>query len=600
MTPTAKTTNKVQDYLDYLWEWNPQLWREAKGKLKVKNIVLTVGLAIIVQFLIVINYLSKLPDASYKVQQKASELTYFATPQHSRYCLGDKPYNTYENALCHQDMLDHWVINWQLFWFDIFVTLSVIGIALLLVLGTYFLVNNAIAEQQQGTLHLVRLSPQSVASILVGKILGVPILLYLFVALGLPLQTIAALKANVPLNLLLTFDLAVIASCCFFYSLGLLLSFVIPKAITAWAISIAISCFLGFFTILSTHKYALSTSTVLDWLFLFNPNNLILYLGKVTGIPYHYFDYPDFSMFGNSSSKNEDLEPIFFSNLLFYGQALWAKVSVGLGLVIANYCLWSYWIWQGLKRRFYNPENTVISKQQSYWITGYFIVIALGFALQKIDNDFSYHYFLLNIALLQFTLLFLFVGLTFALTPQRQALQDWARYRHQMGKKGNVLWRELILGEKSPSTVAIVINLVITTLYLIPSLIIFPNKGEGIVTFWGLILSMSLIVLYAALTQCILLAKSKHRVLIASVTILSLIIAPPFLISLTSISSGASGTISIAWLFTSFSFMAIEKATLSNIALVILGQWLAITLVSLQITKQLRQAGKSETYRIIG
>jgi hypothetical protein len=601
MIPTMKTTNKVQEYLDYFWEWNPQLWREARGKLKGKNIVITAVIAILTQFLIVISYLGKLPDASYQVQQKASELTYAVTPQHSRFCLGSKPYNTYEAPLCIQDLLNHWMINWQVFWFDLFVTLSVIGMALLLVLGTYLLVNNAIAEQQQGTLHLVRLSPQSVASILGGKILGVPILLYLFVALGLPLHTIAALKANIPLNLLITFDLAIIASCCFFYSLGLLLSFVVPKAITPWAISLAIASFLWFFTILNVHKYQFNTQTILDWLFLFNPNNLILYLGKVTGIPYHYFDYPDFSFLGNTSSKNEELEPIFFSNLLFYGQALWAKVAVGFGIIIANYGFWSYWLWQGLKRRFYNAENTVISKQQSYWITGYFTAIALGFSLQSVNEDFLFG----NIVFLQFLFLLWCLGLTFALSPQNQTLQDWARYRHYTSKQGNILWKELLLGEKSPSLVAIAINVLITNLYVIPSFTIFPLHEKTTNVFWGLVISTGTILLCAALAQWILMGKSKYKKIFAAANVTAIMIAPLVIYSVVHLYTGAGYYTSkyevpLWWLFTSFPAIAVNETTFSTIALTILGQWLAITFLSMQITQKLRQAGKSETYKMIG
>lgn len=602
MTPITKTNNYLQDYLDNILGWNPQLWREVKGKLTIKSLIIVVALSVFTQFAIVINYLSQLPDASYKVLQEKSGFAYYLSPQYSRYCSTDAPYTNNKGVECTQDMLHHWVINWQLFWFDIFVTLSVIGIALLLILGTYFLVINAVAEQKQGTLHLVSLSPQSASNILVGKILGVPILLYLLVILGLPLHTVAALKAHIPLSLVVAFDLAIIASCVFFYSLGLLISFVIPTSINAWIIAIAIAIFLGYTAVLNTGKYQFNTQTILDWLFIFNPNNLILYLGKTTAIHYHYFDYSDFSILGNNSYDNKNSEPIFFSSLLFYGQALWEKVGVGIGLVIANYCLWTYWIWQGLERRFYNKENTVISKQQSYWITGYFIAIALGFSLQKIERDSTH--FSISFVFLHFILLLLFLGLIFALTPQSQTLQDWARYRHQIDKKGNILWRELVFGEKSPSIVAIAINAAIVVLYITPSSVIFADRLEGMNIFWCLILSMGIIVLLAAIAQKILLNKSKHRVSIAVATIISWIVALPFLFYLgesSNLISLSPDDTFLAWLFTSFSvfpFISIGNLTLPTIALAILGQWLVITLVSLQITKQLRQAGRSESYKV--
>lgn len=604
MVQSTKITSKLLNYFDYLGDWNPQFIREIKGKLKSKNIIATVVLAIITQFILVISFLAKLPDASYQVIEKPSEKIYLATEQYSRYCAGfiekQKYRYSYDSVLCHQDMHDRWMIDWQLFWFDIFAILSVIGIALLLILGTYFLISNAIAEKKQETLNLIRLSPQSATNIFVGKILGVPILLYLFVALGLPLHTIAALKAHIPLNLIISFDLAIIASCGFFYSLGLLLSLLIPKSINAWVTALAIASFLIFSSVLNTYKYLFHTDTLIDWVLMFNPNNLILYLGKVTAIPYHHFDYVDFSILGNGSYEYRESEPIFLSNILFYGQALWSKIGVGLGLIIANYCLWTYWIWQGIERRYYNPENTVISKQQSYWITAYFTAIAVGFSLQNAEQDFLFG----NLVFLQFLFIIWCLTLTLALSPQNQTLQDWARYRHQTSNQGNILWRELVFGEKSPSTVAIAINLLITTLYIIPSLTIFPLCDQATNLFWGLILSFSTILLCAALAQLILMSKSKHKKIFATATMIAITIVPSVIYSVVHLYTETGDYTStyevpLGWLFTSFPAIAVKNATFSSIALAILGQWLAITLVSLQITKKLRQAGRSETYRIL-
>ncbi|VEP16226.1 conserved membrane hypothetical protein [Hyella patelloides LEGE 07179] len=597
MTQYMKPTNKLIDYVNRFGGWNPQFLREIKGKLTIKNVIVITTIAIFSQLFIVIANLAKLPDASQEISHNSSELIYSAIPQYSRYCIGKAS----DSLLCHQDMHNNWVINWQLFWFDIFVTLSVIGTVLLLVLGTYLLINNAIAEQKQGTLNLIRLSPQSAESILVGKILGVPILLYLFVALGLPLQIISGLQANLSLSLVIAFDLAVMASCAFFYSVGLLVSFVANKSVVSWGVAIAIAFFLGLTTILNLDHYQSNTQTLLDWLLLFNPLNLIIYIGQTTGIPYHHFDYPDFGFFGSYLSgydydKNY-IEPIALSNLLFYGKALWTKVGFGIGLMIANHCLWSYWIWQGLKRRFYNPENTAISKQQSYWITGYCVAVALGFSLQGTENgQGTGEWLFFNIILVQLLLLILFLGFTFALSPQHQTLQDWARYRHQMGNKRSVLWRELILGEKSPSTFAIAINILIATLYIIPSLIIFPFDDMAISAFWGLILTMGMVLFYSAIVQWILFSKSNHKEIIASGVIISLIVLPPLLLSLKGLYVGEAP---LTWMFTFVPYAAIEYATPCTIALGILGQWLAITLVSLQMTRQLRQAGRSESYRIL-
>ena len=602
MTRQMTQSNKLLNFLDYLGDLNPQLLREIKGKLKPKNIIATAAVSLVVQFAIVINHLSKLPDTSDRVINKSTETIYSVAEQYSRYCTGtieNKAYRYgYGSVLCYQDMHNHWMINWQLFWFDLFVTLSVVGIVALLVLGTYFLINNAIAENRQGTLNLVRLSPQSATNIFLGKILGVPILLYLFIALCLPLHAVAALQSHIPFTLIVGFYLTIIAACSFFYSSGLLLSFLFPKSITSWSVTIAIAVFLYFTTNLSTYKYHFHTQTLLDWVLLLNPNNLILYLGKTTGIPFHHFDYTDFSFLGNGSYNTRNSDPIFLSNVLFYGQALWTKISVGLSLAIANYCLWTYWICQGLKRRFYNSENTIISKSQSYWITGYLTAIAVGFSFQDTDHNFLFG----NIVFLQFLFLVWCMSLTFALSPQNQTLKDWARYRHQMSGQGNILWRELVFGEKSPSTIAIAVNALITTLYVVPALTIFPLCDRSSDVFWGLILSLGTIIFCAGIAQLILISKNKYKKILAAATITAVTLAPPisYFAILTYNHFEGSHIIPLGWLFTAFPSVAVEDAALSTIGLTILGQWLAIALVSLQITRKLRHAGRSETYKIIG
>ena len=102
--------------------------------------------------------------------------------------------------------------------------LSFIGIVTLLIVGTYMLVADIEREKQRGTLNFIRLTPQSASSILAGKILGVPILLYTAIALLLPLHLVASWQSHIPLSLTISFYLAVIASCGFFYSLALLWS----------------------------------------------------------------------------------------------------------------------------------------------------------------------------------------------------------------------------------------------------------------------------------------------------------------------------------------------------------------------------------------
>ncbi|MEO0835580.1 MAG: hypothetical protein AAFY16_06250, partial [Cyanobacteria bacterium J06642_3] len=194
-------------------DWNPQLFREIRGKFKTRNLVIAAAISVIVQFVAVISLLGQLPDSD-------PERSLYT--QYSSYCRG----NGLDRLACTKDMLGNWVINWQLLWLDLFIILSIISIFSLLVIGTYMLVADTVQEENQGTLNFIRLTPQSAGSILLGKILGVPILLFSAILLLLPLHLASGLHAHIPLTLILGFYAVIAASCGFFYSLALLWSLV--------------------------------------------------------------------------------------------------------------------------------------------------------------------------------------------------------------------------------------------------------------------------------------------------------------------------------------------------------------------------------------
>ncbi|RMF22779.1 MAG: hypothetical protein D6756_09935, partial [Cyanobacteria bacterium J083] len=52
---------------------------------------------------------------------------------------------------------------------------------------------------------------------------------------------------------------------------------------------------------------------------------------------------------------------------------------------------------------------------------------------------------------------------------------------------------------------------------------------------------------------------------------------------------------SIGWLFSVIPMAAMENFLPSSVIFALMGQWLAITVTSLQMTYQLKQASKSET-----
>jgi hypothetical protein len=552
-----------------LLDSNPQLFREIQGKLKTRNVVMAAAIAVIAQFMAVVFLLGQLPDMKLEWTQCG------------RYGMA-LVYQEYSNQVCYaQNEAGSWVINWQLWWLDLFIILSITSIFALLVVGTYLLIADMVQEESRGTLNFIRLTPQSAGSILLGKILGVPILVYTAIALLLPLHLVAGLQSHIPLTLILAFDLTVVASCAFFYCLALLWS-LLDFGVSGFKPWFA-GGLLGFLLLFSTvilFGADVRLDHFLAWTLMFHPGIVLTYLIDASHL-----------RFGTINFLSTDN----LAELSFYGQAFWTKTAVGIGLILANFSLWTYWCWAVLKRRFHNPEKTILSKVHSYWLTAWFALISLGFTLQteasNLTGDLSDDTYLIsnNFIFLQVCLSLFGLGLIFALSPHRQTLYDWARYRHQ--SQGNSLWKELVLGENSPSTIAMAINLAIAITFISPSIFLLLPQSHQYV-FWGLILSATNILLYAVIAQFLLTIKTRKRAVWSVVTVASMIILPPVCLGIAQLTIK---TIPQVWLLSFVPLAATKYVSFAGIALAILGQWLAISVISLQMTRKLKQAGASST-----
>jgi hypothetical protein len=433
-------------------------------------------------------------------------------------------------------------------------------------------------EENRSTLNFIRLSPQSAGSILVGKLLGVPVLLYIFVILGLPLNLIAGLKANIPPILILCFYTVVVAGSIFFYSAALLFGLANSglKGFQSWLGSAAILLFISITTGMMMGSYWVSNNSF-DWLSIFSPVIALHYLVDSTYLNLDKVGY---------------LKLPHLSEIWWYGSPLWNNAITGIGFSLCNYALWSYFIWGCLKRRFHNTIATILTKQQSYFISFGYVVIALGFTLQT-DNlgRISGNYSVLQV----FNVIFILL-LTALLTPHRQTLQDWARYRHFNSSEKRSLIKDLIWGEKSPSTLAIALNIAMITLYILPSMLFLSLGGRGMPILMGLIVSGNMMVIYAAIVQLILYQKNPKRSFWAMLTVGSIIILPVVCFGIFSIEPSERP---LLWLFSFIPMVATEHITSKMVLTAILGQWLGIVLLNAQITRQLQQAGESATKQLL-
>ncbi|HIK10002.1 MAG TPA: ABC transporter permease [Oscillatoriaceae cyanobacterium M33_DOE_052] len=554
----------MQLSLDIISDWNPQIFRELKGRIKNQSLAIVAGISLLGQLLLLITLASQLPGNGYSYRNK--------------YCLG------YSDSSCIQDASGQYLINWQLWWLDCFLWLSMAGVLALLVAGTYMLVRDLTNEEGRGTLNFLRLTPQPSHTILLGKMLGVPVLLYLAAVVAAPLHFWAGVQAGIPPINILAFDSVLLAGCFCCYSAVMLFAIAVKSSgMLPWLASGGLFIFLAITLNKLWDNSGVVFNNVTDWVNLFNPCSLLPYLFDPTGNLSKAFWY-----FGNN-------------HLHFQ----WYYIPVGasgLGfctLMVLNFSLWSYWMWQGLNRRFPNPSASWLSKRQSYTLVACFEGMALGFALQEKPNWYSGDSFLdsfsYNLATLVVINILLGLCLIVALSPQRQSLIDWARYRHmEGGAKG--LWQDLVLAEKSPAPVAIFLNFLGISLLLAAWILLWPAETDRMENLALVCLNAVFVSIWAVVVQMILLLKGAKQNVWATVIVAAGIILPPIIFFLL---SGDFPNNTFPWLFTVFSWAVIDHADLFSILTAIIGQLSILAGLSFSLRRQIRMAGESASKALL-
>ena len=485
-------------FIDKVGEWNPQLFRELKGRLKKFPVIIALVTSLASQLILFIFHFLQTPNLDGK--------TIYIK---GKYCKLSS-LNNFSYEKCPTNKIDI-----QLWWQDhfgyMFLTLSMIFIFTLLVAGTYLIINDLSQEERKGTLNFIRLSPQSETSIFTGKILGVPVLIYLLVLAAIPFHIFTGISGNIPFGNILCFYLMLGASCIFFYSIASLFGIFGGSAFSGFKPWLGSGLVLLFLWINVPISYTNSYHNYIAFFRLFSPHDITNYL------------------FSNLLDLNSSLEDLEFFNLAL-GKSFFAVVAIHL----FNYALWTYWAWQGLRRCFRNPNATIFSKQQSYLIVVSFQVMIIGFYVSEDYTRWSGFYE--GILSLYAWNLFLILPLFALLLPHRQAIQDWARFRHHnnansanLSKKS--LLSELIFGEKSPAILAIAIDLLIaaSTFVVLFVLANIENSNPNNTILWilsTLLIFISLITIYATIAQIMLMLKNSKRTLWAMGTVSAAIILP--------------------------------------------------------------------------
>lgn len=548
----------LDNIIDRVGDWNPQIFRELKERLTPRNIGITATISLLLQGVVWFIYDTQL-QISQNIDSRIGEpSSSYKNETYNRYCF-DSLKDSY-SGVCHfgesGDVLN---INWQLWGSDIFICLSWI-LPLGLILGSvYLLVADLIQEEKRGTLNFIRLSPQSAQTVFIGKILGVPSLVYLAAALMVPFHLCIGIYAGASIPLIAAWYLT-IGSIWWLLSSAAVL-YVLLGGIQAILTVIAVAYPVGI-PLLAINLFASATINHDSWL-------------KTTNLVVQWFW------------------------LHINGSALWLY-GFGTGCCLVA----SYGIWQALERRYLNPTATVIGKYQSYLANLCVQVWLAGFVLPLMPQKFyDKEALLIGLAVVDFLALLLLIPL---LLPSKQALQDWSRYRRErVTHKQQQFWQrelvqDLISNDKSPALLAIAMNIGMAIALWVPvSLISFSSIGHGVRFIAGLCLGASLILIYATIAHWSRFLNFKKRNLWTIAIVGGVMFLPSIFTLILSPSSAPTGIAAILLLFSPFAPMGILQLSGGTILAAFAAQLAILAGLNQQLQRKLQIAGQSQSKELL-
>jgi hypothetical protein len=486
-------------FTDSLGRWNPQLLRELRGRLKPRTVIVSIALSAIFQIFLLL------------ITSPTSQTT---------------PANGWLNL---------WkIITWMLP-YTVFT------------LGSYFIVNDIAEEQKRGTLNFIRLSPRPAWQILIGKLLGVPILLYLAVGLTIPLHCFAGFQGAISLPLILSVYLFLAIGCVTCYSAALLCGLMGGKqGITNRQAATAI----GFAAIV----FLIVAPSYMAW----NINVTWRSLLDISEI------------FGEKS-------PViswFFFEINTIGLVSHCFTLLILGIT-------TFLLWALLLRNFRKPRSTPLSKRQSYGILAFIEVLTLGFLL-PISLESSDSAALAASCMYAITTISLLV-LMFGICPQRQALLDWVRY-------DSLSWQSLIWSDKSPVLLAVVIHLVVANALLIPWLFAIGIGTKKIVETGLLVIATAnIILIYSTFVQQVFATKIRNPMMWAIGGLSFWSIIAPTMLGLLQLSPARIPATVALWTLFGYPFLHFNKPELIPfVGFGIVIQWLFLAFLLSRFQKTMQ------------
>jgi hypothetical protein len=441
---------------------------------------------------------------------------------------------------------------------DMFQCLNWLMPICLIIGGIYTLIWDLNQEEKRGTLNAIKLSPQSGRSIFLGKILGVPSLVYLAVLSIVPLHLVLAVVNGVNLGLLLAWYCTIGITTYLFLSLTILYILHGGK----FAISIGFLALNPVSSLIGIYNRYLNLATIHDRDWMINSPQL-------------------FSWF---------YLPVANNTWLFYG---WV---CGISLVI------SHWLWHAIERKYLNPAGTLLSKEYSYWINVSFQLWLIGLALPLIigtDTNSS----ALTLTIFYSISIVWVICLMPIIVPTQRMMQEWSYTWHQHLKElqirsGNQeLIQNLIWHDRSPSVVAMAINIAIPAIVWGLCSIVFVRDLESLLKFiCGIAIASILTLIYTVVINFFCLRSPlKGAGIAAIVSMMSFF--PVAFGTLAAINEVYKDLGAGLLLFSPFLWLGIAQLSLPSIGIAMMAQLGILAGLTKLLQRRLQIVGASTTQR---
>ena len=450
----------MTQWTDRIGTRNPQFLRECRGRLKSRNVIAAIALSLIVQFLLYISVAG----------------------------LGGEIVPEDQRAVC---VALSWVMAYVLF-----------------VLGGFYIVDDLSKEDRTGTLNFIRLSPRPAQEILLGKLLGVPLLPVILALTAVPLHIVSGLLGGASVLWLISYYVVLAFGTAFVYTLALLFGFVGSASPFGKQQALNAIAFAAIALVAITPLFMGWNSFATWWGF---DSGSALYIEPYGGVrPRPFIQW---------------LYLPVVSNLLMAHLFTLSNLAIGTFLT-----------WRVLLRTFRIPQATLLSKRISYVIVAYLNVLLWGFFQSSLITSseqrilgFAAAAFALNVAIA-----FLLI---FAIAPTRQTLIDWSRARG--GSITGWVWND-----NSPSVLSILVSAIIVGALVVPWILIV-DRGQEIAILPMILAALSLgtcALIYATIVQLIFSSKLRAPFVWAVGTVATMAAVPPIFLGVLDIGTDGSRT----------------------------------------------------------